>query len=130
MKTVTICASSRFADEVKKFTEELENLGVTVYAPTLYRASGGNWGKIQDFDKRFVASGLTYDHFQKIRMGDVVFILNKDGYSGNSVTLELGFAVALGKPVYALSDKDEEICRHILFQGFFDKAEDFVKVLK
>lgn len=130
MKTVVICTSSRFAKEARKFARELKDLGVYVYEPTLYRASGGKWDEVKDFDKKFVASGLTHDHFQKIRSADVVFIFNKDGYIGNSVTLELGFAVALGKPVYAWIDKDEEVCRQILFQGFFDKAEELAAVLK
>jgi len=63
-------------------------------------------------------------------MADVVFVYNKDGYSGNSTTLELGYAMALGKPIYALSDKDGELCRKVLFRDFFTKPSELVKVLK
>ncbi|PIP57827.1 hypothetical protein COX03_00990 [Candidatus Woesebacteria bacterium CG22_combo_CG10-13_8_21_14_all_39_10] len=55
---------------------------------------------------------------------------NKDGYSGVSTTLELGAAVALGKPIYALSDKDEELCRLVLFRGFIKTPKELIKILK
>jgi nucleoside 2-deoxyribosyltransferase len=56
-------------------------------------------------------------------------MFNKDGYSGNSTTLELGYATALGKPVYALSDKDTETCRDILFEGYASTPEELIKYL-
>ena len=106
MKSVAICGSKRFKSEVKKFTRDLERAGVTVFIP--YHHSGQEeWDGLSDNYKKFIALGLTHDHFYKIRMADVVYLYNKNGYSGNSTTLEIGFAVALGKPIYALSDKDE-----------------------
>ena len=36
-------------------------------------------------------------------MADIVFIYNKNGYAGVSTTLEIGGALMLGKPIYALS---------------------------
>lgn len=63
-------------------------------------------------------------------MADVVFIFNKGGYSGNSTTLEIGYAAASGKPLYAYSDQDEEICRHILFRKFTTDPKDLVKELQ
>lgn len=129
MKSVVICGSSRFALEIREFAKKLKNLGVVVYEPHLYRASGGVWENIPDFDKPLVASGLTHDHFYKIRMADVVYILNKNGYSGVSTTLEIGYAVALNKPIYAFSDKDEEMCREILFSGIISDPDDLIKYL-
>ncbi|MFA6013232.1 MAG: hypothetical protein WC799_24800, partial [Desulfobacteraceae bacterium] len=79
--------------------------------------------------KNFVALGLTHDHFYKIRMADVVFLYNQDGYSGNSSTLELGFAMALGKPIYALSDKDDELCRRVLFRDIIKEPKNLLKKL-
>lgn len=129
MKSVVICGSARFAPEIRDFAKKLKDLGVIVYEPYLYRASNGNWDNIPDHDKPLVATGLTHVHFYKIRMADVVYVLNKDGYSGVSTTLEIGYAAALDKPIYAFSENDEEICRKIIFSGFIDKAEDLVKYL-
>lgn len=129
MKSVVICGSRRFKPEIRRFAIDLESLGVVVYAPFLHSV-GDEWSQLSQDYKKFVALGLTHDHFYKIRMADVVFVYNKDGYSGPSTTLEVGCAVALDKPVYALSDKDAEICRLVLFRGFFDNANEFLRVLK
>lgn len=130
MKSVTICASNRFAAEVIKFAEQLKKLGVNVLIPHFYTHNYGGLEKIKDHNKKFLAMGLTHDHFHKIRKGDVVFFYNKDGYSGPSVTLELGYATALNKPTYALSDKDVEVCRDILFEGYAKTPKELIKYLK
>lgn len=128
MKSVVICGSGRFKPEMREFGKRLKELGVVVLEPYLHSAQG-EWEKFSDDYKRFIALGLTHDHFYKIQMADVAFIYNKDGYVGNSTTLEIGYAVATGKPIYALSDKDEELCRHVLFRGFPSSPEELVKFL-
>ncbi len=129
MKSVVICGSRRFKSEIREFTKKLKDLGVVVFEPFLH-SGHEEWENLSDDYKRFVALGLTHDHFYKIKMADVVFVYNKDGYAGVSTTLEIGYAVAANKPLYALSNGDEEICRHVLFRGFISKPEEFVKVLK
>ncbi|HEY4488907.1 MAG TPA: hypothetical protein VJA87_00260 [Candidatus Paceibacterota bacterium] len=129
MKSVTICSSNRFAEEALVFADKLRELGVTVFAPHFYTYHYGGLEEIKDHNKKFLALGLTLDHFQKIRKGDATFIFNKGGYSGNSTTLEIGYASALGKTVYALSDKDEEVCRDILFDGYAATPEELAKKL-
>ncbi len=129
MKTVVICGSRRFKPEIREFAKQLKSAGVTVYEPYLHSGQE-EWEHLSEDYKRFVALGLTHDHFYKIKMADVVFLYNKDGYSGNSSTLELGYAVALGKPVYALSDKDEELCRKVLFREIISDPKVFIKKLK
>ena len=84
---------------------------------------------MQEFDKPLVALGLTLDHFAKIRMADVVFIYNKNGYEGNSTTLEIGYAVACNKPIYVLHGDDTELCRKVLFRGIATTPAELVKVL-
>ncbi|OGF20693.1 hypothetical protein A2316_02800 [Candidatus Falkowbacteria bacterium RIFOXYB2_FULL_38_15] len=130
MKSVVICGSSRFADEMREFAKKLQDLGIVVYEPHLYRASGGVWDEIKDFDKKFVALGLAHDHFYKIRMADIVYILNKDGYIGISTNIEIGYAVALNKPVYVYEELDDEPCRKILFSKVVKNPEELVRFLK
>ena len=122
MKTVVICGSKRFKPEIREFAKKLKEKGITVYEPYLHEGKE-EWSKLSQKYKDFIALGLTHDHFYKIRMADIVFVYNKDGYSGNSITLEIGYAVALGKPIYALSDKDEELCRKVLFRGVISSPE-------
>lgn len=119
MKSVVICGSKKFKKEIGQFVDKLKELGVFVYEPNflwLEKWSEEEWSKLSDDIKKFVVMGLTYDHFHKIKSADAVFIFNKDGYIGNSVNMEIGYAVALGKPIYALHN-DEELSR----SGFYRK---------
>ncbi|MFA5131362.1 MAG: hypothetical protein WC467_02950 [Patescibacteria group bacterium] len=130
MKSVALCGSNRFAPQMREFAKKLKALGVVVFEPHLYRASGGNWDEIKDFDKKFVALGLTHDHFYKMRMADVVYVYNEEGYSGVSVSMEIGYAVAMNKPIYVLDASDPEICRQVLFSGVVKTPEDLLNYLK
>lgn len=130
MKTVVICGSNKFAKEALKFADGLEKAGVVVLKPHFYSATVGDFEGVRDVDKRFVAMGLTHDHFYKIQMADVVFVFNKNGYIGNSVTLEIGYAVALSKPIYALSADNNELCRDVLFREIISTPAELVKKLK
>lgn len=102
--------------------------GVVVYAPFLHQGKD-EWKSLSDEYKSYVALGLTHDHFYKIRMADVVYVYNKDGYSGNSTTLEIGYALACGKPIYAFSDQDEELCRRVLMKDFINTPKKLLTVL-
>lgn len=128
MRSVVICGSRRFKPEIREFAKKLKESGVVVYEPYLHEG-GDKRDQLSQEYKNFVALGLTHDHFYKIRMADVVFVYNKDGYAGNSTTLEIGFAVALGKPVYAMSDIDEDICRKVLFRKIVKTPEELIKEL-
>ena len=128
MKSVVICGSRRFKPEIREFAKKLKELGAVVYEPYLHQGQD-EWARLSDDYKKFVILGLTHDHFYKIKMADVVFVYNKDGYSGCSTTLEIGYAVALGKPIYALS-ADEELSRHILFREIIQIPEELAKRLQ
>ena len=130
MKSVTICASNRFQKEADAFANKLRKAGVEVFSPYFYTANHGTLESIKSHDQKVLAMGLTLDHFKKIRKADVVFIFNKDGYSGYSVSMELGYATALDKPVYVLSEKDPEVCRDILYDGYAKTPEELIKFLK
>jgi nucleoside 2-deoxyribosyltransferase len=129
MKSVVICGSGRFKSEARKFAAQLKKLGVVVFEPYFHRG-GDEWNKLPQQYKDFIALGLTHDHFYKIKMADVVFIYNKGGYVGNSTTLELGYSMALGKPIYAFSDKDEELCRRVLVREVITAPKELIKRLK
>lgn len=130
MKSVVICGSSRFAKEIREFAKKLRDFGVIVYEPIYYFDSDRSWEDVTDFDKPLIASGLTYGHFHKINLADVVYVFNKDGYSGFGTTLEIGYAVAMNKPIYAFSGDDEEIFRKVLFSGIVSDPKDLLNYLQ
>jgi len=129
MKSVVLCGSSKFRPKIRKFATELRKLGVVVFEPHLHESNEQEWGGLGSDYQNFIALGLTYDHFQKIRTADVVFIYNEGGYMGNSCTLELGFAIALAKPVYALSPDSSELCRDVLIKETIKTPQELVKRL-
>ncbi len=130
MKTVVLCGSTRFKPAIRKFAKELKKLGAVVFEPDLHRSSEGEWAGLSTDYQKFVALGLTYDQFQKIRTADVVYMYNENGYMGNSCTLELGFAVACAKTIYALSEDATELCRNVLFKEIIKTPQELIKKLK
>jgi len=126
MKSVVICGSTRFVSEIREFAQKLKELGVLVYEPNLY----SGYDKVSEPDKKFLAMGLTHDHFRKMKMADVVYVYNKDGYVGVSTNMEIGFAVAIDKPIYVLEEKDEEIFRKNLFTAVVKTPEELLTYLK
>ncbi|NLZ24139.1 hypothetical protein GX888_00080 [Candidatus Dojkabacteria bacterium] len=129
MKSVVICGSKRFKNEMKEFASKLRDKGIIVYEPYLHNPDK-EWKTLSEAYKRFILLGLTHDHFYKIRKADVVFIYNKGGYIGNSTTLEIGYSVASNKPIYALEEEKEEGCRNILFTGFIKTPTQLIKKLR
>lgn len=129
MKSVVICGSAKFKTEMSNFVEKLEKLGVVVYGLYSRKESKDEWDNLSEDYKKFVALGSTHAHFYKIRMADVVFVYNPNGYIGNGATMEIGFAVAVDKPIYALHSDDQEICRNVLFSGIINTPEELVKKL-
>lgn len=128
MKSVIICGSRRFKKEIRKFAADLKRAGVVVYEPILNDDPTIN--ELPPHFKRFAFLGLTHHQFSLIRKADVVYFYNKNGYLGNSSTLELGFAEALGKPIYALEEDKEEPCRNVLFDEILKTPKDLIKRLK
>lgn len=128
MKSVVICGSRRFKKEIREFAAQLKKAGVLVYEPILN--DNPNINKLPQHFKRFAFLGLTHHQFSFIRKADVVYFYNKNGYLGNSSTLELGFAEALSKPIYTLEEDKEEPCRNVLFDEIIKTSSALIKRLK
>lgn len=128
MKSVVLCGSRRFKKEIRAFGSQLEKAGVMVFQPHLHERDE-EWDILSEGRKNFVHLGLTHDHFYKIRMADVVFIYNKGGYAGVSTSMEIGYAVALNKPLYCL-EKDEEASRQTLIREIVPTAKQLIKKLQ
>lgn len=128
MKSVFICGSRRFTKEIRDFAVGLKKAGVVVFEPILNQDP--KIRELTDNLKRFAFLGLTHHHFSFLRKADVVFMFNEDGYLGNSGTMELGFAEALGKPIYALCEDKEEPCRNVLFDEIIKTPKELLKKLQ
>ncbi|EKE11258.1 MAG: hypothetical protein ACD_15C00112G0002 [uncultured bacterium] len=130
MKSVVICASKKFSKEVRQFCKKLERLGVVVYEPNIHDIKEGDVFFHSDFITRIAFKGYTLEHFDWIRKADVVFIYNGKNYVGTSVSMEIGYATALGKPIYALSKNTGDECRDTLIDREVKTPEKLAALLK
>lgn len=93
-KIITLCGSTRFKEqfleEQKRFTLE----GNVVISVGLFGHSGD-----EEVWKPGVKEMLDRMHFSKIDMADEIFVINKDGYIGESTKREIAYAKAHGKAV-------------------------------
>ncbi len=129
MKSVCICGSKRYKDEIHKFARKLEKEGIVVFDPNFKEPLPEDIDLGSKNLKRTVFKGLTQEHFDWIRKADVCFVYNKNDYCGVSVSLEMGYAAALGKPTYALTEKTGDPCRDALIDKTASTTKELVALL-
>lgn len=129
MRSVVVCASKRYRQEVAGFCDALEAKGVVVYRPNIQKPIFEDQQIESEHITQTIFRGLTLEHFDLIRKADVCFIFNKEGYVGNSVTLEMGFANALGKPIYALHARTGDPCRDSLITTVVENTDSLLRYL-
>lgn len=131
MKSVAICGSRRFKKEMRGFAAQLRELGVAIiYEPISYLWDELSWEETPLAARKLIVTGLTLEHFAKIAKADVAFVYNPEGYIGNSVTLEMGAAAVLHKPIYALAHDEGDLSREILIDTVVESPEELVRLLR
>jgi len=91
---VCLCGSSRFGDAFRKANLQETLAGKIVLTVGCDFKSDGALGLAPEIKERLDAL-----HLQKIAIADEVFILNVNGYIGESTAGELRHAIELGKSV-------------------------------
>lgn len=129
MRSICICGSKRYKKEIREFAQRLEKAGVVVFRPNIELATLETETIGTPHQTKMVFKGLTLEHFDWIRKADVCFIYNKNHYIGVSVSLEMGFANALGKPIYALEESTGDPCSDSLIDAVTSKPEELIKKL-
>lgn len=90
---VTLCGSTKFKKEFLEVSKGLTLHGVIVLMPGVFAHSGD---EITNEQKQ----QLDILHKKKIAMSDLIVIINKNDYIGESTASEIGFAQAMGIPVH------------------------------
>lgn len=93
MKIITLCGSYKFKSEMTKVAEELTLKGNSVLTPIDLTRSGQKAYTAEEI------STLKAMHKEKIRLSDAIFVINVDGYIGDSTSSEIEYARALGKEI-------------------------------
>lgn len=92
IKVVTICGSMRFQNEMIRIASDLE--------------IEKGWCVIQcvyDINQRILPEkgleNIVNAHWRKIDISDAIYVVNIDGYIGNSTKGEIEYAISKGKEV-------------------------------
>ena len=93
-KIITLCGSTRFKEEFIKAQKELSLLGNIVISVGLFGHTGD-----EEVWRPGVKEMLDDMHLRKIDLADEIFVINVNGYIGESTKREIAYAEQTGKKV-------------------------------
>lgn len=97
-KIITLCGSTKFKEEINRANAELSMLGNLVISLGVFGHTdmpGMDWTTGGSEVKRM----LDDLHKQKIDLADEIYVVNVNGYIGESTRSEIDYALASGKAV-------------------------------
>ena len=97
MKIITICGSLKFENEMKNVSEKLAlegNCVLSVIYPTKEK---------EKYTKEEIEI-LGKEHLKKIDISNAIFVINKNGYIGESVRNEIEYAKNQNKEIIYLEE--------------------------
>ena len=103
---VTLCGSTRFKDEFINVQKELTLKGYIVISVGLFGHAGDEevWECMDEGSRTKTKMMLDSMHKEKIRMADEIFVINVNGYIGDSTKSEIEYANKTGKKVNYLEE--------------------------
>jgi len=90
---ITICGSARFRDEINATQVNLTLQGHLVF--TIEDLTG-----VDVTDE--IKSMLALNHLRKIDLSDAIYVINVDGYIGESAANEIEYAKSIGNEILYL----------------------------
>lgn len=103
MRIVCLCGSVRFKEEF-----DLQNWAFTLSGDIVLQPGCWNHKAFHEGSEymKSCKKGLDELHKRKIDLADLVFIINKDGYIGESTRSEIEYAKSKGKWIMYLEEED------------------------
>lgn len=100
-KVVTLCGSTKFKDQFMQVQKELTLKGYIFISVGLFGHSGDNevWENMDEGTLTKTKEMLDDMHKRKIDMADEIFVINVNGYIGESTKSEIQYALNKGKKV-------------------------------
>ena len=91
----------RYFDGISETVGTFESLGIDVLSPKASRViNPGEEFAVLETDDTSDPRTLEQRHLDAITAADALYLYNPEGYIGDSSKMELGWAIALGKPVF------------------------------
>ncbi len=105
-KVITLCGSTKFKEQFIRIQKELTLKGNIVISVGLFGHSGDNevWENMDEGTLTKTKEMLDDMHKRKIDMADEIFVINVDGYIGESTKSEIEYAKAVGKNISYLEN--------------------------
>ena len=97
---VTLCGSTRFKDEFLAAQRDLTLQGHIVLSVGLFAHADGEELTAEEKIR------LDNLHKEKINMSDAIFVINKDGYIGESTYSEIDWASRMKKQIFFLEQPE------------------------
>ena len=94
MKIITLCGSMRFKNEMINIAAELELNGDVVIQCIYFPQDK----KLSNFELEM----LSKLHYKKIEISDAIYVVNVNGYIGESTKNEIEYARSLNKEILSL----------------------------
>jgi len=93
-KIITLCGSTKFKNEFIEVQKNLTLKGNIVISVGLFGHSGDN--EVWNENTKEMLDDM---HKRKIDLADEIFVINKNGYIGNSTKNEIEYAIKTGKKI-------------------------------
>lgn len=105
-KVITLCGSTKFKEAFIHAQKTLTLAGNIVISVGLFGHADGEYQTVLTEEKKKMLDDM---HKRKIDMADEIFVINKDGYIGNSTQSEIAYAELTGKKVIYLEEINDDI---------------------
>ena len=102
-KVITLCGSTKFKDEFLQVQKDLTLKGNIVISVGLFGHSGDN-----EVWTEGTKEMLDDMHKRKIDMSDEIFVINVNGYIGESTKSEIEYALKTNKKINYLETPNKE----------------------
>lgn len=118
----------KYRDIVRDVVSRMNDLGINGVFPNLNYSDENRDEAADNIDEK---RRLQFEHFAEIDDADIAYWITKDGHLGTSCKIELGYAIAKGKPVY-FSEPTNDIGVDCFLTGIIplDDLEKFEEIKK
>ncbi len=105
MKSVCLCGSFKFYQEMNEIEESLIKNGIKCIKPIPFPHEDPKKSRTVEEEE----TG-TKEHIENVKQADIIYVVDKEGYVGRSTSVEIGVAYGLGKKIYAMNQiKDSAV---------------------